>query len=445
MILTRSLEVDLKTWIGSARRKPLIIRGARQVGKSTLIRKFAKDQGLNLIEINLEKHFVTNNVFASFDMKKILRELEAIVGEKIDSNSKLLLFLDEIQAAPAAIAALRYFYEDLSWLPVIAAGSLLEFALADFSYSMPVGRVEYRYLGPLGFQEFLAALGEEFLLEALRAVRQEGVSATAHSKLLERQREFLLVGGMPEVVAEFVATENFEKCQSIQGGLLATFQDDFSKYSSGSKLQRLRRVFAQLAISVGRKIKYSNFSKDEKSREIRSALDLLMMAQLCQPVYHSNCSGLPLAATQDYDVYKILFLDVGLLNKALGLSWKQISDLDERTLVNEGVLAEQFVGQELLYRNQGKEAPSLNYWLRDGKSKNAEIDYVISDGQNILPLEVKSGKSGTLRSLHLFAELKNISSAIRLDLNTPSKQKIDLQGKSYELESLPLYCASIIG
>lgn len=444
-LFRRDLEASLEKWIKDDQRKPLLIRGARQVGKSTMVRKLVDDHGYSLIEINLEKHHELNEVFASFNVKAIVREIEAVVSKKISKDINPLLFLDEIQATPAAIAALRYFYEEMGWLPVIAAGSLLEFALAEFSYSMPVGRVEYRYLGPLKFHEYLAAAGEDYLLTCLQSIWQEGISATAHKALLKRQREYLFIGGMPEVVATFISSEDFQRCQDIQGDLLETFKEDFAKYSTGSKRQRLQRVFSVIPGQLGQKVKYTNLSKDEKAREVKESVFQLIQAQLCYPVFHSDCSGLPLEAGQDENVYKLIFLDVGLMNRALNLEWQDIKNLDERSLVNEGPIAEQFIGQELLYWHNGRVKPQLNYWLRDGKAHNAEVDYVIADGSNLMPIEVKSGKSGTLRSLKLFCELKGIKSAVRFDLNPPSKQNIELaNGCCLTLQSLPLYCASFL-
>ena len=183
-------------------------------------------------------------------------------------------------------------------------------------------------------------------------------------------------------------------------------------------------------------------SKDEKSREIRGALEQLIMAQLCHPVIHSDCTGHPLSASQDEDAYKLIFVDVGLMNKALGTSWHFMENLDERTIVNEGPIAEQFIGQELLYRHRGREQPALNYWLREKKATNAEVDYVLGQNNSILPIEVKSGKSGSLRSLLLFADTKSIPVGIRFDLNSPTNQEIKVADRIFTLKSLPLYAVS---
>ena len=437
-MFNRTIDKDLQDWIKHPNRKPLIIRGARQVGKSTVVRRFANGRGLDLVEINLERHPRLNDAFATLDLTKIFLELDSIAGQSIRAMQKPLLFLDEIQATPAALAALRYFYEDLPKLPVIAAGSLLEFALAKFEYSMPVGRIEYRYLGPLSFEEFLAASGQDFLLNVIESAGIDFATLGdhAHDQLLMAHRQFLYVGGMPAAVERFLATRDPSECQGVHQALLDTFEDDLAKYCSGNALVRLREIYRQLPLQVGKKVKYVNFSKEDKAREVKQALDQLAMAQIWYPVHHSEAGGSPLGAAKSAEVRKVLFVDIGLMNRALNLRWPHVAKLDERSLCNEGVIAEQYVGQELLYRRMAWEKPSLYYWLREKKAGNAEVDYVIDDHQQLVPIEVKSGKSGTLRSLQNFVEARRSPLAVRFDLNKPS-----LQEAPYRLLSLPLYMA----
>ena len=434
----RSIEQDLDEWARSSRPKPLILRGARQVGKSTLVREFARKNGYELLELNLERHVRLNPLFATFDMAKILLELDSIFERKVSSLAKPLLFLDEIQAVPSAIAALRYFYEDCPQIRVIAAGSLLEFALSKFQYSVPVGRIEYRYLGPISFEEFLAATGKTFLLGLLgEAQRDIGViSDSAHEKLLVLLRKFLFIGGMPEAVAKLVETDDPFTIGVVHQSLIDTFENDLAKYSSGAALERLRAVFQKLPLHAGKKIKYVNFSKEDRAKEIKQCLDQLAMAQLWYPVYQSDGTGVPLGATASSEVRKLLHLDVGLMNRALDLKWSHVAKLSERDLCNEGVIAEQFVGQELLGRLNSYEKPSLFYWLREGKSGNAEVDFLIAADRSVIPIEVKSGKSGTLKSLEYFVGTHDSPLAVRFDLNKPHFQK-----DPYPLLSLPLYMA----
>jgi uncharacterized protein len=442
MLFTRELESDLNSWLVRSSRKPLIIRGARQVGKSTLVSKFAQAKKLKLIDINLELHAHLDSVFATFDTDRILRELEGIANSAITSKNPCLLFLDEIQATPAGIAALRYFHEKLPWLPVIAAGSLLEFALREFEYSIPVGRVEYRYLRPFSFKEFLMALGETLLLENLDRLQSVEIAESVHTRLLARQREYLYLGGMPEVIKEFVESGSLSQCRQVQTALVESFRLDFSRYASGAKMTRLQRVFNALPAQICQKVKYVNFSREDKSREIKESIDQLIMAQLCHPIYHSDCSGLPLAASQDYNTYKLIFIDVGLLNCVLNAEWSQFAQFDAHTLINEGPIAEQFVGQELLCLSNSNQNTQLNYWLRQKRTANAEVDYVLAHNQNIVPIEVKSGKSGSLRSLHVFAKEKKSKILVRFDLNPVSKVSLNIDGQNCELRSLPLYAVA---
>lgn len=448
-MIKRTAEQHLRHWFKKRRRKPLVLRGARQVGKSTLVREFARREGLVINEINLERHLSLNEVFKTLDMKRIVRELEGLIGRNILQPGSVL-FLDEIQATPYALAALRYFYEDLPALPVVAAGSLLEFALAEHSFSMPVGRVEYMHIGPLSFSEFIACLDPD--LEGWRqaAGAFEFIPETAHQRLLLRLREFLFVGGMPEAVMEYLETGSLSEVQDVHRSIVETYQDDFSKYARHAELVRLQRVFEQIPRNIGRKIKYVNLSREERSREIKTAVELLSLAQICRKVTASRCSGVPLSAEVADDIFKLIFMDTGMVNFVCGGRWKEISDAAEQTLINEGPLAEQFVGQHLAYLDYSR--PELHYWLREGRANNAEVDYVFSQGRRIFPVEVKAGLSGTLKSLQQFVLEKKCPQAIRFDLNQPSRMQVQaiarvgsgLKEVSFDLLSLPLYAVEAI-
>lgn len=443
-MIKRQSEQYLSHWFEKARRKPLVMRGARQVGKSTLVRQFAEHNGLVLNEINLEKHLLLDDVFKSLDMPRILRELDGLLGRNILERGSLL-FLDEIQATPHALAALRYFYEERPELPVIAAGSLLEFALANHSFSMPVGRVEYHHISPVSFAEFINFLDPEINPWREAAGRFEDIPDTAHQRLLSRLREYLFVGGMPEAVLEFKETGSLSEVQDVQQSIVETYQDDFSKYAQKAELVRLQRIFGQIPRNIGRKIKYVNLSREERSREIKAGVELLSRAQVCQKVTASSCSGIPLDAGASDDVYKLIFMDVGIVNYLCGGRWNDLSEATAQVLVNEGPLAEQFVGQHLAGLNRGK--PQLNYWIREGRANNAEVDYVIAQGNRILPVEVKAGASGSLKSLQQFVLEKGCNQALRFDLNPPSKMRVAVKARSgdsvesirFELLSLPLY------
>jgi predicted AAA+ superfamily ATPase len=445
-IMKRATEQHLKKWIESERRKPLVIRGARQVGKSTLVRQFAEKNKLILNEINLEQHLELNNIFKTLDTRLISKELEGLLGRKI-KHPDSILFLDEIQATPNALQALRYFYEELPELPVVAAGSLLEFVLSKHSFSMPVGRIEYVHLGPMTFEEYLSEMDASLLAYIIQYDFSDDIPQTVQKKLLDRQREYLLVGGMPEAILNYLRSGQFADMIPVHRSIISTYLDDFSKYATEKALLRLQKVFNYIPRSVGKKIKYSNISRDEAAREIRSAIELLSKARVISPVFHAHCSGLPLEAEIDEFTYKALFLDIGLMNRICGLDWLAISTLDNRQLINEGAMAEQFIGQHLLYHRGLSDPPQLCYWLRQQKSANAEVDYVISQGDLITPVEVKAGKSGTLKSLLQFVYSKNVKLGVRFDLNPPSIQRVNhslrqadsTNSITFDLISLPLY------
>ena len=400
-----------------------------------------------LLEVNLEQHRQLDAVFASLDVERILLELE-VIG-RVSPTPGTLVFLDEIQATPSALAALRYLHEQRPDLPVISAGSLLEMVLRSHDFSMPVGRIEYLHLGPLTFDEFLRAKGDRRLADLCASWRpEEPWSENAHRILASRQREFLLVGGMPEAVASYVNQEGLETVRRIQRSIVSTYRDDFAKYgSSVASLVRLQTVFDYVPTALGQKIKYTNISRDERARELRTALDLLALARVVWPVHHSDCSGVPLQAEIDRHTYKCLFLDVGLASFMTGVDWESLGRWDDRQLVHEGGLAEQFIGQHLLFRKRGLEEPSLYYWLRQAKSTNAEVDFVIEHRRNVVPVEVKAGTAGRMRSLHYFLARslkKRVRIAVRFDLNPPSVSEHEHRlpgGPSvpYRLLSLPLY------
>lgn len=446
MTMKRFAEDTLNTWYRRKSRKPLVVRGARQVGKSTLVRGFAQKHNLTLHEINLERYPELENIFKRMDTAEILRELEFISGKgKITANNSLL-FLDEIQAAPLAIKALRYFYEDHPDLPVIAAGSLLEFTLADHSYSMPVGRIEYLFTGPMTFEEFLTARDEPQLLQLIRSYDfQSPFPVTAHQKLLNYQREYLLTGGMPEAVLRYIENRDFDEVLNVHSSIVQTYRDDFAKYARGSDLNRLHRVFDYVPSAAGEKIKYRNIDENEQSRELRKAIDLLEKAGVVSCVYHSKVSGLPIKAGMNSKVFKMFFLDVGLMNYICGIRNISLQQLEKREFINEGKMAEQFIHQHLLRIGRQMEKPQSFYWLREGRSANAEVDFVIQEAGQILPVEVKAGKSGALRSLLRFMAEKRPGTAVRFDLNPPSVMDVShkVTGQDGEVEfrliSLPLY------
>lgn len=448
--MIRFIEQSLYKWLDSYRRKPIVLRGARQVGKSTLVRMFAEHANLDLLEINLEKNLYLDKVFKTFDLNQIFQELEGLSGKSINNNT--LIFLDEIQATPNAIACLRYFYEEAPETPIITAGSLLEFALSDHKFSMPVGRVDYRYLGPMSFDEYLYNLYPSLADRASTVEKLKNIPEGMHIKLIDKFKEYLFIGGMPEAVLAFKETNKLHEVKNIHRSICDTYLDDFSKYAQNKDLLLLQKIFRVIPQNIGQKVKYSHYSREDISRNVKNAIDMLIKAKICNPVYSSDCSGLPLEATISRSAYKLIFLDVGLANHICGLDLKNIKALNNDELINKGQIAEQFIGQHLILSDDMRKSFDLNYWLRENKKGNAEVDFVtVIDGE-IIPIEVKAGKSGTLKSLQQFIYIKKKNSAVRFDLNKYSTQKItnkikvgnDEQVVTFYLTSYPLYAVNLL-
>ena len=437
----------LDQWIHKTNRKPLVLRGARQVGKSTLVRLFASQLQQPLADINLERHQDLADSFRQVDPQSIINLLEMLPGVA-PISSDTLLFLDEIQAIPEALPALRYFYEDMAELPLLAAGSLLEFALSNRKFSMPVGRVEYLRMGPMCFTEFLEAMNEPGLAKfILQYQTGDHIATIVHRRLLELLRNYFFVGGMPEAVKVFAETRRLKEVSAVHNSIIDTYREDLPKYIGSRNMARVQHVFNLAARHVGKKVKYSQFSGTDKSATIKADIELLCMARVLSKVTRSHCNGLPLQAETDDRTYKLLCLDVGLMNALIGLNWQSIVQMDQSRLVNEGAIAEQFVGQHLLEMLAGTANQDLNYWLREGRSVNAEVDYVLGLNGQILPVEIKAGATGSLKSLHQFVGEKTVARAVRFYAAPPAQQRIKTHIRkansqvevSYDLLSLPLY------
>lgn len=416
----------LTEWLVSSSRKPLVIRGARQVGKTWLVRKLAKDRKRVLIEINLEKRPQLLSLFASNNPQQIVLNLSAAFNESIDP-SRCILFLDEIQAAPELLAKLRWLAEDMPELPVIAAGSLLEFVLAQHSFSMPVGRINYMYLEPLSFEEFLQASNKPLLAEYISAFQWgNDIPREIHEQLMVFFKEYCIIGGMPQAVDNWTNKRSLKEVSQVHHDLMATYRDDFAKYSGRMSTQRLDEVMMAVPLYLGQKFVYSKVNPSVQSPAIKQSLDLLFKARVCHRVVGCAANGIPLAAEIQDKYMKVIFLDVGLCSTALGLSLDQLNVTDEIDLVNKGGIAEQVVGQILRTIDPFYVEPALYYWHREEKGSNAEIDYVIQHRNHVIPVEVKAGSTGSLKSLHLFMGMKQFSRAVRINSDLPSQTAIDV-------------------
>jgi len=431
-------------WKTRESRKPVVIRGARQVGKSYLVRMLADAEFSNVLEVNFEQTPGLASLFASKSAKTIISQLEARFDASIVPG-ETLLFLDEIQAVPDVLPALRYLYEEMPELHVACAGSLLEFVLAEHSFSMPVGRIEYLHLGPMQFEEFLLAMNRPKLRQWLcEFALGDPVPGEIHRELMRLFRQYLVVGGLPAAIAAFSRNESYRECAHLQQSILATYRDDFSKYASKAKHRRVEKVFAAIPRLAGRKFKYSQVDREERSRDLSAALGLLCLARVGQQVRHTAANGLPLAAECDDRHFKVLFLDVGLLCRSLGMGIADIDQPDDLIMVNQGAVCEQFIGQHLAFSGPAYEEPVLHFWMRSARNSSAEVDFIIAVGPAVVPVEVKAGKTGTMKSLQLFVREKDRDLGLRFNSDIPSfcQAQTSLANDSqrhFQLLSLPLY------
>lgn len=395
--MKRLAEQQIYEWYEDPSRTPLVIRGARQVGKSTLVKNFCNNNNIELIEINLEKNRVPAFDLESINTDRIISDIEALTRKEIDISKKQILFIDEIQTQPSALRSLRYFLEEKPEIAVIAAGSLLEFLLNDKKIDFPVGRVTYLKLGPMSFTEFLMALDETTLLKKMSS--SKNLTGSTHQELMKLYRLFIFIGGMPKAVLTYRNTKKLGAVRKIQKNLLESYKDDFIKYTKKETVHLLvNTVFDYTTYNLGRKIKYSEISADNKALAVRNAIELLSYARIITPVYHSNATGLPLSAQKESKIFKLYFLDVGLITAATNLPFE---DIDDDSLL-EGPLAEQFIAQHINYHFNAQIHDELFYWLKDKSTSKAEVDFVLQDQKFIIPIEVKSGTTVKMKSLHLF-------------------------------------------
>ncbi len=433
--MKRVYENDLKLWHENSDRKPLILRGARQVGKSTLVRIFAESANLDLVEINLEKKQFQSLKTEQFDIQDWIIEIESIAKKKL--HQKTLIFIDEIQAQAKALTMLRYFYEERSSIAVICAGSLLEIALHNEEISFPVGRVSFLWIGPMTFGEYLMATGSNDLYER---ILENKLIELHHQMLLDELKKYYFIGGMPKAIKTYIETKSFIEVRAIQDEILQTYQEDFPKYGKRINTDRLTSVFKQLTFHLGKKIIYQHLDRESKSAEIKRCIELFIKANIIVPAFHSDANGVPLKAQIDLNVFKIYFLDIGLVNSIHEFTWDVFNKIFDQSFSTKGFLAEQFVAQHLAYHINRKSQPELIYWLRDKNITKAEVDFLTSKGDEIFPIEVKSQSVGKMKSLKVFADEKKCSMAFKLSKNWFGKEDFkNLDGKILQVDSWPLY------
>lgn len=439
MIINRAIQTKLIEWKQRSSRKPLVLRGARQVGKTTIIKEFAK-QFKNKIFLNLEKSKDLKYFNKYDDVKLIVESLLLTHNIEISEIGETLIFIDEIQESPQAIQMLRYFYEEYPDLYIIAAGSLLEFAIKKVK-SFPVGRIEYLYLHPLNFEEFLMAIEHKKALEQLQTVP---VKAFAHNILLELFNTYTIIGGMPEVVKTYIENNSFTSLPRIYESIWSTYQNDVEKYTTSTTARNvIKHIITTAHLFLDKRVKFQNFGNSNyRSREVGEAMRNLDNAKIIQLIYPTTDVEVPVKLDLKKSP-RLQFLDTGLINNALGIQGEMIG-LSDLSNLFKGAIIPHIATQELISLNSDKYVKP-NFWVREKTQSSSEVDLVYTYNNKVIPIEIKSGATGSLKSLHQFVEKTNHHYAIRIyagefkieNTKTPN-------GTSYKLMNLPYYLVTQI-
>jgi uncharacterized protein len=419
----------LQQWKTSKNRKPLIIQGARQVGKTWIMKEFGKLHFENVVYINFESSLRLQSIFSNdFDINRIISIFEIETGISIDSQTTLIL-LDEIQEAEKGLTALKYFNENAPEYFVIAAGSLLGVSLQK-NNTFPVGKVDFLNLYPLSFEEFLINSNEATLINALKD-KKWGIIAPFHEKLIHYLRLYYFIGGMPEVVNIYLETKNFEQIRIIQNNLLVGYENDFAKYAPNEIVPKIRLVWQSVLGQLtkeNKKFIYGQLKKGARAKEFEAAINWLTNAGMLIKCTKVNKPTIPLKTYADYDVFKLYLLDIGLLNTMASVSEQILLNKNQILIEFKGALTEQFVCQELKLNYE------LFYWTAENAM--AEIDFIIQKEQEIIPIEVKAEENLKAKSLKVFVEKFENKNAIRTSMNKHRKENW--------LENIPLYSVMTI-
>lgn len=427
----------LEKWKTKNGRKPLVLRGARQVGKTFAVKFFAAKHFTDFIYINLEKaedYELFKDIRSLADFEKTT---DIVLGKKIISG-KTLVFIDEIQNTPNLIELLRFFYEERPQLHVIAAGSLLEVKIKKQDLAMPVGRIEYAFVYPLTFFEFLEAAGEKKVLEFLKKLKlAESIPAAIHERALKLFNDYALIGGMPEIVARYGEKSSQLELNSLYSSLLTAYAEDIYKYASSSDVKYIRHVLEQAPYFAGEKITYEKFGGSGfRSREMGEAFEVLEKTMLLRQLPATKSCQLPLVG-QKKRAKKLLYLDVGFVNFKNNIQSEYVGLKDLGGLYR-GKIAEQAVGQNIIANAAHMEQP-LFYWAKEKPQGSAEVDFCLVYEGNILGIEVKSSHSHKLKSLLSFGSSVENGKLIRVYSGPFKKEKISSGGQESELLSLPFY------
>lgn len=434
MTFERLLEPQLISWKTDPDRKPLILRGARQVGKTTLVKEFGNSYK-NVVLLNLELTKDKNYFEHYDDVPTIVEALFIANNLSVEEKRETLLFIDEIQESPKAIAMLRYFYEMEPEIHVIAAGSLLEHAMSKVK-SFPVGRVQMLHLYPLNFQEYLQAIKQNSALEQLQKVPLKSV---AHQVLLDHFNKYTIIGGMPEVVRKYVRTKSIADLTPVYESIWETYKNDVEKYASNDTESRIiKHIMATAHLSLDARIKFQNFGNSNyRSREVGEAFRNLDDARIIQLIYPTTDLEVPIKSDLK-KAPRLQFLDTGLINNELNIQAEMLG-MDDLSNAFRGAVIPHIITQELLSLNTTK-AQKPNFWVREKKQSSAEVDIVVQFKNRVIPIEIKSGKEGTLKSLHQFVDASNHPFAVRMyggEFNI--EEHTTREGKDYYLMNLPYY------
>ncbi|MCG2711026.1 MAG: ATP-binding protein [Candidatus Omnitrophica bacterium] len=430
-MMKRNIEHSLIEWKESEQRKALLLRGARQVGKTFSIRILGQSFKY-FLEVNFEEDRAVKKIFeGSLDPFYLSERLSAYFSIPIVPG-QTLLFFDEIQACPNALSSLRFFYEKMPDLHIAAAGSLLEMTISKLP-SYGVGRIQSLFMYPMSFDEYLTALGQNALIDMKNS---KAVDPVFHDKIINHLKIFHLIGGLPEIVGEYVRSKNILNCQQKLGDLLESFRDDFAKYKKRADIQILDEVFKSIAVQSGHKFKYSNVDRAYNHRAVKQALDLLIQAGLAYKIYHTAGHGVPLGAEIKSNKYKVILFDTGMHFRILNLNNADILVAEDIDMINKGAIAEVFVGNEFIKSMDNRIRGQLFYWHNERKGTSSEVDYLIQRENKIIPVEVKSGKTGKMKSMRVFLEQHKSEYGIRLSLeNFTEFDNISIR---------PLYAVNVI-
>ena len=412
MYIPRNIDTALLEWKDDTFRKPLLLRGARQTGKTTAVRHFAK-QFESFVELNFEKDDRLFNIFEKdLNIQRILGLIEGIVRQKIVLG-KTLLFLDEIQLCPRAVSALRYFYEDLPELHVIATGSLLEFVFSKIK-DFGVERIRNAFIYPFSFSEFAKALGNDILIERMHsATFANPLSEMEHSMLLDLLKTFVIVGGMPAAVGAYAQTQSFLDVERMHKDIMTSLKADFGKYDAKVPAERIRNTLASVITQTGGKFIYTNSMLELSYKQAKEATDLLDRSKLIINVMSCYANSIPLGGDINPKSNKYLLLDTGLYLHECKLNISELAIRPTAEFINNGKLAEMLIGLELLKSGDPFRENSLFYWHREAANSTAEVDYLTQLNDTVLPIEVKSGTRGAMKSLHMLMAEKSLSLGIR--------------------------------